>query len=174
MKVLHSMTHLDRLPVTCLWLHSNSPLKVNRIVNERLQLAVVVNKPRRWRRKVRFFLYSTVAVVEEVGDGRRGAAAPGLGGVDGGEDGGHEPLVAVDAEALLAELGVVVGQAEQVTWETGDGRRFYCLFFLGRHRRGREFASCLHRLQEWERKTEPAQVTSHNTGEILITANEMC
>lgn len=61
----------------------------------------------------------TVAVVEEVGDGGRGAAAPGLGGVDGGEYGGHEPLVAVHAEALLAELGVVVGQAEQVPWSEG-------------------------------------------------------
>lgn len=57
----------------------------------------------------------TVAVVEEVGDGGRRAAAPGLGGVDGGEDGGHEPLVAVHPEALLAELGVVVRQAEEVT-----------------------------------------------------------
>lgn len=57
----------------------------------------------------------TVAVVEEVRDGGRGAAAPGFGGVDGGEDGGHEPLVAVHAEALLAELGVVVGQTQQVT-----------------------------------------------------------
>lgn len=57
----------------------------------------------------------TVAVVEEVGDGGRRAAAPGLGGIDGGEDGGHEPLVAVHPEALLAELGVVVRQAEEVT-----------------------------------------------------------
>lgn len=57
----------------------------------------------------------TVAVVEEVGDGGRRAATPGLGGIDGGEDGGHEPLVAVHPEALLAELGVVVRQAEEVT-----------------------------------------------------------
>ena len=57
----------------------------------------------------------TVAVVEEVCDGGRGAAAPRFGGVDGGEDGGHEPLVAVHPETLLAELGVVVGQAEEVT-----------------------------------------------------------
>lgn len=57
----------------------------------------------------------TVSIVEEVRDGGRGAAAPRFGGVDGGEDGRHEPLVAVHAEALLAELGVVVGQAEQVT-----------------------------------------------------------
>lgn len=60
----------------------------------------------------------TVAIIKEVGDGRRGAAAPGFGGVDGGEDGGHEPLVAVDSETLLAELGVVVGQTEQVTCGT--------------------------------------------------------
>lgn len=57
----------------------------------------------------------TVAVVEEVGDGGRGAAAPRLGGIDGGQDGRHESLVAVDAEAFLAKLGVVVGQAQQVT-----------------------------------------------------------
>lgn len=57
----------------------------------------------------------TVAIVKEVGDGCRGAAAPGFGGVDGGEDRGHEPLVAVHPEALLAELGVIVGQTEQVT-----------------------------------------------------------
>lgn len=35
----------------------------------------------------------TVAVVKEVGDGGRGAAAPGLGCVDGGQDGRHESLV---------------------------------------------------------------------------------
>lgn len=57
----------------------------------------------------------TISIVEEVGDGGRGAAAPGFGGVNGGEDGGHEPLVAVDAKALLTELGVVVGQTEEVT-----------------------------------------------------------
>lgn len=73
----------------------------------------------------------TVAIVEEVGDGCRGAAAPGFGGVDGGEDGGHEPLVAVHPETLLAELGVVVGQTEQVTWctqrerEKGDFQECY-------------------------------------------------
>lgn len=65
----------------------------------------------------------TVAVVEEVGDGGRGAAAPGFGGVDGGEDGGHEPLVAVHSEALLAELGVVVRQTEQVTWRAQKGSK---------------------------------------------------
>lgn len=64
----------------------------------------------------------TVAVVEEVGDGGGGAAAPGFGGVDGGEDGGHEPLVAAGAESLLAEFGVVVGQTQQVAWD-GDGDR---------------------------------------------------
>lgn len=57
----------------------------------------------------------TIAVVEEVRDGGRGAAAPRFRGVNGGEDGRHEPLVAVHSKALLAELGVVVGQAEQVT-----------------------------------------------------------
>ena len=62
----------------------------------------------------------TVAIVKEVCDGGRGAAAPGLGGVDGGEDGGHEPLVAVHPELLLAELGVIVGQTEQVTWGETD------------------------------------------------------
>lgn len=46
----------------------------------------------------------TVAVIEEVGDGCRGAAAPRFGGVDGGENGRHEPLVAVHTEALLTEL----------------------------------------------------------------------
>ncbi len=60
----------------------------------------------------------TVAIVKEVGDGSRGAAAPGFGGVDGREDGGHEPLVAVHPESLLAELGIVMGQAEKVTWGT--------------------------------------------------------
>lgn len=68
----------------------------------------------------------TVAIVKEVGDGGRGAAAPRFGGVDGGEDGRHEPLVAVHSEALLAELGVVVGQAEQVTCGTGEGRSRVC------------------------------------------------
>lgn len=59
--------------------------------------------------------FFTVAIVEEVRNGCRGAAAPGFGGIDGSEDGGHEPLVAVHAEALLAEFGVVVGQTEQMT-----------------------------------------------------------
>lgn len=57
----------------------------------------------------------TVAVVKEVSNGGRRAAAPRLGGIDGGQDGRHEPFVTVDAEALLAKLGVVVGQAQQVT-----------------------------------------------------------
>lgn len=65
----------------------------------------------------------TVPVVEEVRDGRRGAAAPGFGGVNGGEDGGHEALIAVHPEALLAELGVVVRQTQKVTYgfERSDG-----------------------------------------------------
>lgn len=57
----------------------------------------------------------TVAVIKEVRDGSRGAAAPGLGGVDGGQDGGHEPLIAINPEPLLAEFGVVVRQTQQVT-----------------------------------------------------------
>lgn len=57
----------------------------------------------------------TVAVIKEVRDGSRGAAAPGFGGVDGGQDGGHEPLIAIYPESLLAEFGVVVRQTEQVT-----------------------------------------------------------
>lgn len=76
----------------------------------------------------------TVAIVKEVGDGCRGAAAPGFGGVDGGEDGGHEPLVAVHSEALLAELGVVVGQTEQVT--CGIDRRRCTEFEMMDARRG--------------------------------------
>lgn len=58
----------------------------------------------------------TVAIIEEVRDGGRGAAAPGLGGFNGGEDGGHETLIAVHAKALLAELRVVVRQTQKVTW----------------------------------------------------------
>lgn len=58
----------------------------------------------------------TIAIIEEVRDGGRGAAAPGLGGVDGGEDGGHETLIAVHPEALLAELRVVMRQTQKVTW----------------------------------------------------------
>lgn len=50
----------------------------------------------------------TVAVIKEVRDGSRGAAAPGFGGVDGGQDGGHEPLITINPEPLLAEFGVVV------------------------------------------------------------------
>lgn len=46
----------------------------------------------------------TIPIIKEVSDGRRGATAPGLGGVNGGEDGGHETLIAVHPEALLAEL----------------------------------------------------------------------
>lgn len=57
----------------------------------------------------------TIPVVEEVGDGGRGAAAPGLGGVDGGENGRHELLVTVDPKAFLAELRIIVGQSQQVT-----------------------------------------------------------
>lgn len=63
----------------------------------------------------------TVAIIKEVGDGSRGAAAPRFGGVNGGEDGGHEPLVTVHSEALFAELGVVVGQTEKVACGTGKG-----------------------------------------------------
>lgn len=64
----------------------------------------------------------TVAVIKEVGDGGGGAATPGFGGVDGGEDGGHEPFVTAGTESLLAELGVIVGQTQQVAWnKDGDG-----------------------------------------------------
>lgn len=65
----------------------------------------------------------TIAVVEEVGDGGRGAAAPRLGGINRCQDGRHKPLVTVDAKALLAELGVIVGQAQQVTFGGGSGVR---------------------------------------------------
>lgn len=57
----------------------------------------------------------TVAVIKEVRDGSRGAAAPGFGGVDGGQDGGHEPFVAINSESLLTEFGVIVRQTEQMT-----------------------------------------------------------
>lgn len=63
----------------------------------------------------------TVAIVKEVSDGCRGAAAPGFGGIDGGKDGGHKPLIAVHSKTLLTEFGVVMWQTEQVTW--GKGRR---------------------------------------------------
>lgn len=60
----------------------------------------------------------TIAIIKEVGDRSRGAAAPGFGGVNRGEDGGHEPLVTVHSETLFAELGVVVGQTEEVACGT--------------------------------------------------------
>lgn len=73
--------------------------------------------------KQRLARFLTVPVIKEVGDGGRGAATPGLGCVNGGENGGHEPLVAVDPKALLTELGVVVGQAQQVTWWANRERK---------------------------------------------------
>lgn len=62
----------------------------------------------------RFLNILTIAIVKEVRDGGRGTAAPRFGRINGGEDGGHESLVAVHAKTLLAEFGVVVGQAEQM------------------------------------------------------------
>lgn len=91
-------------------------------------LSYLKNNRCQWKHTRSFPSTLTVPVVEEVGDGRRGAAAPGLRGVDGGEDGRHEPLVAVHSKTLLAELGVVVGQTEQVTWGKERGT---CFFFLG-------------------------------------------
>lgn len=75
----------------------------------------------------------TIPVIEEVCDGGRGAAAPGLGGVDGGEDGGHETLIAVYPEALLAELRVVVRQTQKVTWRPDVNHMTRCR--LGRQTR---------------------------------------
>lgn len=46
----------------------------------------------------------TVSIIKEVSDGGRGAAAPGFGGVDGGQDRRHEPLVFGGSKPLLTEL----------------------------------------------------------------------
>lgn len=111
----------------------------------------------------------TVAIVKEVGDGCRGAAAPGFGGVDGGEDGGHEPLVAVHSEALLAELGVVVGQTEQVT--CGIERRRCTEFEMMDARRG---DGICHRFAHAARRRKHTDctgircMTSNDTPLILI------
>lgn len=89
------------------------------VINASLPTAIIKTKNKTkkasWGRCCCCCCQLTVAVVKEVGDGGRGAATPRLGGINGGQDGRHEPLVAVDAEAFLAELGVVVGQAQQVT-----------------------------------------------------------
>lgn len=46
----------------------------------------------------------TVPIVKEVGDGSRGAAAPGFRGVNGGQDRRHESFVFSGAKPVLTEL----------------------------------------------------------------------